>query len=280
MKIIDFRLRPPIKGFLNTRLYARPDLRDRNTRLIGFEPAPSAAQKSMDLLFKEIDAAGINRAVLVGRNTTTFGAVNNSDVAEIARLYPDRFIAVASVEASNRKDAMRQIEEARGLGMRMINLEPGALAMPLHVDDRRIYPIYAYCEDNKIPVIIMSGGSPGPDISYTEPAHLDRVLADFPEMTVIASHGNWPWVQEVIHIAYRRANLHLSPDMYLHNLPGMSDYLNAANTFLADRFLFATAYPLCPVKEYTDWFLKLPLKPDVMEKALYKNAARLLNISL
>ena len=183
----------------------------------------------------------------------------NTDVAEVARMYPDRFIPVASVEASNRKDAMRQIAEARALGMNMINLEPGALAMPLHVDDRRIYPIYAYCEDNHIPVIVMSGALPGPDISYTEPVHLDRILADFPDLTVIASHGNWPWVQEVIHIAYRRANLYLSPDMYLHNLPGMNDYIKAANTFLGDRMLFATAYPLCPVKEYTEWFLKLPL---------------------
>lgn len=279
MKIIDFRLRPPIKGFLNARFYSQPEVRDRNTRRIGFEPAPSAVQQSMDLLLEEMDAAGITRGVIVGRNTTAFGAVANEDVAAVARMYPERFIPVASVEASNRKNAMRQIEEARKLGMGMINMEPGGLAVPLHVDDRRLYPIYAYCEDNSIPVIIMSGGSPGPDISYTQPVHLDHVLADFPDMTVVASHGNWPWVQEVIHIAYRRANLYVSPDMYLHNLPGMSDYITAANGFMADRFLFATAYPFCPHKGYTEWFLKLPLKPDVMDKVLYGNAARLLKIA-
>lgn len=279
MKIIDFRLRPPIKGFLNMRIFARPDLRDKNTRLIGFEPAASASEKSLNLLFKEMDEVGITRGVIVGRNSDILGSVSNIDVAAVANEYPDRFTPVASVDVSNRKVAIRQIQEAQELGMKMVNIEPGALPIPLHVDDRRIYPVYAYCEDNGIPVILMSGGSPGPDISFTEPVHLDRVLADFPDLTVIGSHGNWPWVHQVLHIAYRRSNLYLSPDMYLHNMPGMDDYLQAANSFLADRFIFGTAYPIIPVKEYTEWFLKLPLKPEVMEKVLYKNAARLLGIN-
>lgn len=278
MKIIDFRLRPPIKGFLNARIYARPDIRNRFTRQLGFEPAPSAEQKSAELLFQEMDLAGITRGVIVGRNTAVLGAVPNADVAEVARTHPDRFIPAAAIDAVDRRDAMRQLKEALDLGIRIINVEPGALSTPMHVDDGRMYPLYAYCEDNKIPVIIMSGGSPGPDISYTEPAHLDRVLAHFPDLTVVASHGNWPWVQEIIHVAFRRPNLYLSPDMYLYNLPGMDDYIKAANGFMRDRFLFATAYPLCPLVEYTRWFLGLPIAPDAMEKILYGNAARILGL--
>ncbi|OGA72454.1 MAG: amidohydrolase [Betaproteobacteria bacterium RIFCSPLOWO2_12_FULL_65_14] len=279
MKIIDFRLRPPVSGFLNARHYMKPETRDRNTRMLGFEPAPSASKKSIDLLLQEMDEAGITLGVIVGRNTAALGSFRNAEVAEVARSYPGRFVPVGSIEASDRKDAMRQITEARAMGMKMFNLEPGAFAWPMHIDDRRLYPIYAYCEDNAIPVIVMSGGAPGPDISYTAPVHIDRVLADFPDLTVVASHGNWPWVQEIIHVAYRRPNLYLSPDMYLYNLPGMDDYIRAANGFMSDRFLFGTAYPVCPVKEYTTWFLKLPFKPAVMERILYHNAARVLQLS-
>lgn len=278
MKIIDFRLRPPVGGLLNLRIFTRPDIAFGFTRSVGFEPAQSAVEKSIDMLFSEMDSVGITRGVIVGRNSGPLGKVSNPDVAAIAQRYPDRFIPVASVDVSDRKTAMAQIEEAKSLGMSMINLEPGMLPIPMHIDDRRIYPIYAYCEDNKIPVILMTGGNAGPDISYTAPEHLDRVLADFPQMTVVAAHGSWPWVQETLHMALRRPNLYLSPDMYLHNLPGMEDYIRAANTFLADRFIFGTAYPLTPVKEYTEWFLTLPLKPEVMEKVLYKNAARLLKL--
>ena len=33
---------------------------------------------------------------------------------------------------------------------------------------------------------------------------------------------------------------------------------------------------MCPLKEYTDWFLTQPIKPAAMEKILYHNAASLL----
>ena len=57
--------------------------------------------------------------------------------------------------------------------------------------------------------------------------------ADFPDLRIVVSHGNWPWVSEILHVAFRRPNVYLSPDMYLYNMPGMDDYLRAANGFLA-----------------------------------------------
>jgi predicted TIM-barrel fold metal-dependent hydrolase len=275
MNIIDFRLRPPHGGFLNAN-FKRVEIIARFTRQLGFEPAESVKQLSMDLLFDEMRQAGISRGVVVGRNTAQIGAVSNAEVARIVQEFPDRFTAIASVDPVNRKDAMRQIEEALGLGMNMINMEPGLSSVPLYFDDRRLYPIYAYCEDRGIPVMLMGGGNTGPDISYSSPEHIDRVLNDFPTLTVISSHANWPWAKEIVHVAFRRENLYISPDMYLHNLPGMEDYLKAANSFLSERFLFGTAYPLTPVVEYTKWFLELPIKPDAMENILSRNAERLL----
>ncbi|MBF9235505.1 amidohydrolase [Microvirga sp. BT350] len=278
MKIIDFRLRPPYKGFLNARIYTRQDISGKFTNQLGFPVPRSATEKSIDLMFTEMDEAGIDIGVVVGRNTKVLGAVPNTDVAEMAREFPKRLVAVASIDPADRKDAMRQMEEALALGMRGVNLEPGMMAEPMHLDDRRLYPIYAFCEDNDIPTILMGGGNAGPDISYTSPEHIDRVLGDFPNLKIVSSHGSWPWVKEIIHVAFRRPNLYLSPDMYLYNLPGMTDYIAAANGFLQDRFLFGTAYPLCPLIEYTKWFRTLPLDADVMQKVLYTNAARLLKI--
>jgi predicted TIM-barrel fold metal-dependent hydrolase len=147
-------------------------------------------------------------------------------------------------------------------------------------DDRRLYPIYAQCEDAGVPVIIMAGGSAGPDLGYTEPTHLDRVAGDFPNLKIVVSHGGWPWVHQMLHIAFRRPNIHLSPDQYLANMAGMDDYVRAAGSYLADRFLYASSYPFTPVADYAAWFRRLPIGPEAMEKILFRNAAKLLRIDL
>jgi predicted TIM-barrel fold metal-dependent hydrolase len=279
MKIIDFRVRPPLKAFLQTVMYTNGPRRDRFTRQLGLEPAPSAVQHSMPLLLAEMAAANVVHGVVMARNSEFFGSSPNEDVAAIVREYPRLFTAVAAIDPTERKRAIRQIDESIASGFRGVTIEPGAYPIPLYADDRKLYPIYAHLEDRDIPTVIMTGGNAGPDLSYSNPIQLDRVAADFPKLRIVVSHGNWPWVAEIIHVAFRRANVYVSPDMYLYNMPGMDDYLRAANGFLADRFVFATAYPLVPLKEYAEWFVKLPLKPESMQKCVYGNAAALLGIS-
>lgn len=278
MAIIDFRVRPPSGGYLSMLLYSDGDRRDRLTRQHGFEPARSATEQSMPALIEEMDRAGVRIGVVIGRNSGPLGSISNDAVMEIVRATPGRFVGVASIDPSNRTAACREITRALSAGMRAVNIEPGSYAQPLMVDDRRLYPIYAHLEDKDVPVIIMAGGSAGPDLSYTAPENLDRVAADFPSLKIVVSHGGWPWVHQVLHIAYRRQNVFLSPDQYLAGLAGHDDYVKAANGFLSDRFIYASSYPFLPVDAYAAWFKRLPIKPEAMEKILWGNAAKLLGI--
>jgi len=54
--------------------------------------------------------------------------------------------------------------------------------------------------------------------------------------------------------------------------------VEAANTIIPDKVIFASAFPFAPMKETIDRFLKLPFKPEVLPKVLYQNAARLLKL--
>lgn len=278
MPVIDFRLRPPLKGFLDMIMYAGADRRDGITRMHGMQPAASAQAKSMPMLLTDMDAAGVTIGVVMGRYSGLYGSVTNQDVADIVKAYPGRFVGVGSIDPANRKNAIRQIDEAIALGLKGINFEPGAYPQPLYADDRRLYPIYAYCEDKKIPVTMMVGGSAGPDLSYTCPVHIDRVAGDFPDLKIGLTHGAWPWVQEILHVAFRRQNIYLSPDQYLCGMPGSMDYINAANGYLADRFFYASSFPFIGVKEYMAWFRTQPIKPEVLERIMYRNAAGFLGL--
>ena len=83
----------------------------------------------------------------------------------------------------------------------------------------------------------------------------------------------------MLHVAYRRQNVYVSPDQYLCNMPGMNDYLIGANGFLADRFLYASSYPFISVKGYAEWFRTLPIRPELLDRIMYGNAARFRGLS-
>lgn len=279
MAIIDFRIRPPYKGFLDTAMYAGAERRDRITRSIQLEPSLAAQQKSVPMMLAEMDSAGIDLGVVVGRNSGVLGSVDNAIVKEFCDAHPGRFIPVASVDPTDRKQAARDIDAAISTGFRAVNIEPGGSSPPLHTDDRRLYPIYAHCEDRDVPLIIMTGGNAGPDLSYTAPDRLDRVLGDFPNLRIVSAHGNWPWAHQILHVAFRRPNLYLSPDYLLSNMPGMDDFVKAADGWLADRFLYASAFPFAPIKGYLDWFRSLPIRPENLDRILHHNAAELLGLA-
>ena len=107
MKIIDFRMRPPLGSFLQSRIYAAADNRNRYTRSLGFEPPASAERQSIDLLLEEMGAAGIARGVVVGRNSPTLGVIPNDDVVAMCARYPDRFVPVGSIDPTNRNTTRR-----------------------------------------------------------------------------------------------------------------------------------------------------------------------------
>jgi predicted TIM-barrel fold metal-dependent hydrolase len=278
MGVIDFRLRPPLRGFLDTLMYNAGERRDGFTRTVGFEPSPAAQQQSMDLLLAEMDRADIEHGVVVGRRAGMLGSVSNEDVLHIMQTYGPRFIGAASIDPTSRRQACATIDEALQQGFKLINIEPGAYPVPMYADDRRLYPIYAHCEDRQVPVIMMVGGTAGPDLGYSDPIRTDRVLADFPALKVVVAHGGWPWVNEILHVAFRRPNLYLSPDMYFSRMPGWEEYVKAADGFLADRMLYASSFPFCPVQGYKEWFEQLPLKPENRAKVMGGNARSLLGL--
>lgn len=280
--IIDFRLRPPARGFLNLSLFRDVQRSARMSRCFGMEQAPSTARCSPELLLQEMDAAGISYGVVPGRRAYEFlGGVPNEDICAILEDYPNRFIGVAGIDPSDKSQAIDEIDRFVVNGpLRGVGMEPGLLPVPMYPNDRRIYPIYEKCEAEGIPLLLMAGGGNGPDASYSHPMVIDQIAADFPNLTIINTHGGYPWVTEILFVAYRRPNLYICPDMYLFNQPGWQDYVTAANFALQDRFLFGTAYPFIPLEAGVEHFKKLPFKPEVLPKVLYQNAVRALKLDI
>ena len=277
--IIDFRLRPPFKGFLNTLMWNVERTRKINARL-GFTSTPSIELRSLDSLFTEMDDAGIALGVVAGRDArSVIGGVDNAEVLEVQRQYPARFIGIPSVDTGDPRTAVEQIDRhVKSSAARGIVVEPGVAPTPTYPSDPVLFPIYERCQTHDVAVLIMGGGNAGPDISYSDPIHVDRVAAAFPRLRIVATHGGWPFVQQIIGVAFRRPNVYVCPDMYLLDNSGCVDYVAAANSHMQDQLVFATSYPFTSLKEYVDRFMALPWRPNVLDKLLYRNARAALGL--
>lgn len=276
--IIDARLRPAYKGFLQQ--FANPEGNKAFSAKLDMVSPPSVQQKSEKLMLEEMDRAGITHAIATGRNGHFRYNIPNQDVADMVEHFGGRFVGIAGINGADRAQALADIEHFVINGpLKGISLEPGAMPEPWYGDDRRLYPIYEVCAAHGIPVIIMLGGRAGPDVSYSNPVIISRLARDFPGINFMVSHGGWPWVTQILGACFWQENIYLCPDMYLMNAPGAQDYVAAANTFMRDRFLFGSAYPLMPIEDSLNKFRSL-FREDVLPGLLWQNAARLFGLSV
>jgi predicted TIM-barrel fold metal-dependent hydrolase len=284
--IIDFRVQPPFKSFLDIHFFrARPMGEDPiagNPFGKGRWEIPSLDQRSIDLFVKEMDQVGIDLAVVMGQRTgERGGSVDNDDIAELVRRYPGRFVGFAGVDPIDPEAGEELQRSIQDLGCRGVAITPGWSDPPLYDDDAQVYPVYQACLDLNVPVVITSSHYIGADMTYSMPTHIQRVALDFPELTIIVGHGCWPWTTQACAMAMRCRNVYLMPEIYLHppDMPGAEDYVRAANSFLSQRMLYSSCYPTLTLQQAMEQFSMLPVRPQSRENMLGRNGARVLGLA-
>lgn len=272
-KAIDWRLRPPFGSFKGCAIFKlSEDLSSKTDQM------PESAKKfSMDLLLKEMDDAGVQVGVVPIRKEN-----DNDDIARIKKEYPGRFAGLAHIDPFEGDGAIADIEKYAVNGAADgIIMEPGQIFLrdSMCPNDKRLYPIYEYCQEKGVVVTLAFGGLFGRALKYYNPADLDQVAIDFPKLTLVLTHGGFPYVTETCWIAYHRPNVYLSPDFWMLSMnPGSQDYVRAANNFLQDQIIFGTCYPAVSQQWAIDDLIRSGVKEDVLPKILYENAARVLKL--
>lgn len=278
MKIIDFRVRPPYGKYLESGFFA--DIPFRETVADGkynMTLPPSVYEHSMDLLLKEMDALGIVKSVVPARKA--FG-MSNDDLVQLLAEYPGRFIGFASIDGHDGDDAVAEIEKYVVDGpLTGVVVEPGFGDDPMAVDDARMEPIYAYCEEYDIPMVVGFGGMLHPSLDLMDPKGVDRIALRYPNLRMLLSHGGWPFVQEVVWIALMRKNVYLMPDLYMYQTPFTAEYAAAVNTVIKDKIIYGSAYPIVSQKESVNNYLNCGVRGEFLENMMFNNALQFLGVT-
>jgi predicted TIM-barrel fold metal-dependent hydrolase len=263
MRVIDFRARPNTEEYMS--LY--PGTRSWDVYFQFTKPEP----EPLSHFIAALDKAGVTHAVFTGRQSP-LRHLSNDYLAECVRAYPDRLFGFAGIDPTQGVAALEEIERAvTELGLKGIALDPHHLKV--YPNDRLLYPLYYRCVELDVPVIFTMGPLVG---KWAHPTAIDDVATDLPDLKIICSHGVWPQVTELIAVSYRHENVYLEASIY-EFLPGAEPIFDAANTILQDKVLYASAFPFRPLDDLQR-FLEYPFDEAVVDKLVYRNAARLLKI--
>jgi len=284
--IIDARVRPPFKSLtqvLASEPGARPAVK-RSPLVSGYERTPSMTQKSAELFMEEMDAAGVDKGILVGRQAG-HRTILNDDIAELRHRYPDRFpVALAGINGADVEAGVREIERTlKEMHFNGIAVDPGWWVPPRYVDDLKNYPLYQRCAELGGVLYLTCSLMQGPDISYAEPWRIQRVANAFPTLQIVVVHGAFPYTSEMLGVMIANAplgNLWVVPDFFqfIPGFPGAQEWVEAANHFLGDRILYASSYPVRPLAQSLTEFRRFSYKPEVLENLLAGNAVSLFGI--
>lgn len=213
MKVIDFRFRPNtpeiVNGIKNSAMFKAA------CKAIGFEQRK--AQPLPDIV-ADLDRLGVELAVITGRDCETTYAcpANNAEVLKFCRTCPEKFVGFWGIDPHKKMAAVREIELAvTQHGMKGIAVDPYLAHIP--ASEARFYPLYAKCCELNVPVFITMAPPPQvPDaiLEYARPQDVDKVARDFPELTLIMSHGGYPFVNEAVYTCLRNANVYMDISEY------------------------------------------------------------------
>ena len=284
--IVDFRVRPPFKGFCDLHLYRprppNPDPVTVSGLRLDMPSYRSYEERSIEAFVEEMDEAEIDVGVVMGRQSPDpYGWIPNEDLAELVEAYPGRFVAFGGINGTKTEEALQEIDRCRAMGFKGVALDNGWCDPPLYDDDETLFPIYEKCMSDGLIVSITSSIFVGPDMMYCHPVHIQRVARRFNELKIVVPHAGWPWTTQMCGVAFQNPNVHLIPDFYGHipNTPGAQEYVRSANYFLSYRLLFGSSYPVRPLKQSVEQFTALGFdSEEIRRRCLGENAARLLGL--
>ncbi|MCE7884655.1 MAG: amidohydrolase, partial [Actinobacteria bacterium ATB1] len=170
---------------------------------------------TVEEMLAEMDAAGVDRAVLSAFYHKDMAVVSNEEVAAVVAEHPDRFVGSGTVNVLRKPgDVAREVNRlVTELGLSAIRLEPymyGDGTTGLAPNDKHYWPVYLRCSELGVPVCIQVGHT-GPLLPSEcgRPIYLDEVALAFPDLTIIGCHLGQPWHEEMQTLAWKHPNVYV-----------------------------------------------------------------------
>jgi uncharacterized protein len=244
--------------------------------------------KAEDDVVEEFESAGVEAVLVAFDMESITGAppCSNDYVAGMRDRHPSTILqgwaAVDPLKGPAALDEARHaIEDLHLLGFHFHPIM-GRFA----VDDERLQPLFEVIDSLNVPVMIdvgttgMGAGLPGglgSKLRHAHPLALDDLASNFPNLTIIAAHPGWPWIEEMTAVALHKGNVYWelsgwAPKYFPESLK------RDVRGRLRDKVMFGSDYPSMEYERIFREWEELGYTEDVMDGVFHKNAERVLGL--
>jgi predicted TIM-barrel fold metal-dependent hydrolase len=196
-----------------------------------------------------LDAAGVQTVLVPAARMRSFRTqamlweVPVRAVAELIETAPDRVGGLYGIDPWRRMEGVRELEDAvRRQGFVGAHLHPYGFGLP--INDAAYYPYYAKCVELDVPLVVQVGHSAeSMPSALGRPILLDDVALYFPELRIVGAHTGWPWVEELIALAWKHRNVYVGTSAHAPKYwdPALVAFAKSRGK---GKVLFGTDYPV------------------------------------
>ena len=236
----------------------------------------------------DIAAAGLQALLVAFDIESRTGAppCSNKSVAAMRDRHPDVFLGMWGAVDPLLGDAAvvevdRAVSEDHVLGF---HFHP--IMGHFRVDDPAYLPLFARIAEHGLPVLVdvgttgMGAGLPGglgSRISNAHPMAIDNLAADLPELTIVAAHPGWPWIDEMTAVALHKGNVYWEMSGWAPKYfpPSLRSDIRGR---LRNKIMFGSDHPSIPFPRLLQEWADLGYSDDVLNQVFHGNAERVLGL--
>lgn len=242
------------------------------------EAAWGEGYDSGDALIAQMDAAGVETILATDllawsyTRQTRFAKDMTDAIWDLTQRYPGRIYGLADYDPFNIRASLDKLEKDvsersyKGVYVHIYGYDIG-------LDHRKMYPLYAKCEELGVPCSMQVGhvleAMPS---EHGRPIQLDRIACDFPNLTLIGTHTGWPWVDEMIAVTTKWPNVYLNISAWLPKYFGPSLLQFMRGRTGSQKVLFGSNG--LDWKRYLEEFDRLEIREERAKAILYDNPKR------
>lgn len=227
-------------------------------------------------LIAKLREYGVDYAVILAACTPlATGYTTNEMVAEYCAGHKE-LLPFCTLNPYEEPDMPASLRRLHAQGFKGLKLYPSY--NHYHLNDAKMYPLYAVAQELNMPVLVHTGTSTFKNtrLKYANPIDVDDVAVDFPGLTILMAHGGrMAWYDLAMTLARLHTNVYIelsgiAVKKLVQLFPDIERF--------SHKFVFGTDWPQVDTAKNVATLRGLGLSEAAQARILGGNAARILGL--